>query len=479
MATESVPGGVREGSLPAPPSAIHPELPDSAAPSAPARLWRALGSPVDGASLAALRALFGLLLSVAAVRFLAKGTVRFEYLEPHVFFPVNEWTWLRPLPGVGMYVVWGLLAVLGLTLSVGLCTRLSAALFCVLFSYTHLVDKTNYLNHYYLVTLLTALCVVLPVGQVGSVDAWRRPGPARPWVPAWALWLVRFQVGCVYLFGGIAKLQPDWLLRAMPLRIWLPAVGDMPLLGPLLMRTSTARAMSWAGAVYDLSVPFLLLWARTRPLAYLAVVFFHTVTGMLFNIGMFPLFMVASSLIFLPPAWPRSLLALVRPSGPRPPPALPDPPGRWVLAPWQRALLVGYALVQLLLPLRHWAYPGNVLWTEDGFRFSWMVMLIEKNGDVEFTVVDRQTGRREPVRTRDHLTAYQEKAMAAQPDLLLAFAHHLARFYRERGRDVGVYADAHVSLNGRPPSVFVDPSVDLSQVPESLGPRWWIRPLPR
>jgi hypothetical protein len=400
--------------------------------------------------------------------------VQEHYLTPRVFFPMAELTWLRPLPGRGMYAVWGALVLLGGMISVGLFTRLAAALFCLLFTYAHALDKTHYLNHYYLVSLLTALLAVLPAGNLASLDA-LRAGKVQATVPAWALHLLRFQVGCVYFFGGVAKLKGDWLLRAQPLKIWLPAAQDTPLLGPFLRLPAAPWLMSWTGALYDLSIPFLLLWSRSRPFAYLAVVIFHTATGMLFNIGMFPLFMVGASLIFLPPSWPR-----LTPWPPLPgeqrardltPPPLPGGP--------RGGLIAVYIAVQVLLPLRHWIYPGDVLWTEDGFRFAWNVMLIEKTGSAEFTVVDRATGARAYVRNRDHLTPLQEKAMAAQPDLLLAFAHHLAREHQARGRDVAVYADAFVSLNGRPPARLVPPDLDLTSVREGWGPRSWILPAPR
>ncbi|MCS6899607.1 MAG: HTTM domain-containing protein [Myxococcales bacterium] len=426
---------------------------------------RALQEPVDGASLAAFRMIFGTLLAVAAARFLATGMVQEHYLTPRVFFPMGELTWLRPLPGWGMYGVWGVLVLLGGMIAVGLVTRAAAALFCLLFTYAHAIDKTHYLNHYYLVSLLTALLAILPAGNLWSLDA-LRSGQVQATAPAWTLYLLRFQVGCVYFFGGVAKLKGDWLFRAQPLKIWLPAAQDTPLIGPLLRLPATPWLMSWTGALYDLTIPFLLLWSRSRPFAYLALVIFHTVTGALFNIGMFPLFMVGASLLFLPPSWPRfrlppqtTLLDKPRGGGPR-----------WVL--------VVYVVVQVLLPLRHWIYPGNVLWTEDGFRFAWNVMLIEKTGSAEFTVVDRITGRREYVRNRDYLTPLQEKAMAAQPDLLLAFAHHLAREHRTRGRDVAVYVDAFVSLNGRPPARLVPPDLDLTSIREGWGPRSWILPLP-
>lgn len=424
---------------------------------------------IDGASLAVFRILFGALLCVAAVRFVAKGTVRAHYIEPHVFFPICEWTWLKPLPGGGMYAVWGALALLGFTISIGLFTRVSAAIFCLFFAYAHSIDKTNFLNHYYLVTLLTGLLVILPTDGLWSVDAWRR-GKHCELIPEWALWLLRFQIGCVYFFGGVAKLKSDWLFRAQPLRIWLPSAQDTPLLGPFLRLHETPWIMSWTGAIYDLSVPFLLLMTRTRPFAYLAVVFFHVATGMLFNIGMFPLFMVGASLLFLPPSWPRKLLGSTAPESLE--------KEEKSLPPWGRWLLMIYVSIQILVPLRHWLYPGNVLWTEDGFRYAWNVMLIEKTGSVEFTIVDCKTKKREVIRNRDYLTPWQEKAMAAQPDLLLAFAHHLARARAIQGHPMEVYADAWITLNGRSPARLVAQDLDLSQVEEGWGPRRWILPLP-
>jgi hypothetical protein len=33
---------------------------------------------------------------------------------------------------------------------------------------------------------------------------------------------------------------------------------------------------------------------------------------------------------------------------------------------------------QLLFPFRYLCYPNELFWTEEGFRFSWRVMLMEK-----------------------------------------------------------------------------------------------------
>jgi hypothetical protein len=119
-------------------------------------------------------------------------------------------------------------------------------------------------------------------------------------------------------------------------------------------------------------------------------------------------------------------------------------------------------LVQVALPLRHLVHAGDHRWTERGFRFAWNVMLMEKTGVAELTIRDRATGQERPVRARDHLTPLQVKMMSTQPDLIRQFARHLAGQERSQGRQVAVFGDVLVSLNGGPARRLIDPAVDLA-----------------
>lgn len=450
------------------------------AESAPARprsvrgdRWHALraraDAPVDASSLGVFRVALGTLLVVAVIRHWAKGGIRDAFVVPTHFFSYDGLSFVRPLPGPGMYGVYAALAIASAALAVGLRTRVAAAVACVLFTYAHLCDETNYLNHYYLVSLVLGLAAVLPLGRALSLDVRREGGGA---VPAWVLWLVRFQVALVYFYGGVGKLGTDWLLRAMPLRIWLAANGDFPGLGPLLRMPETAYAMSWAGAVFDLSVGFLLCLRRTRTLAYALVVVFHVMTARLFQIGMFPWVMIALTPVFFDASWPRRWLPARWVDGPRvAPTAMPR---------WGFPLACAWALVHVLLPLRSHLYPGDVLWTEDGYRFSWRVMLIEKAGSADFTATDPTTGATRQVRARDFLTPFQVKMMATQPDMIRKFAHMVADDDVAHGRSrPRITADVTVTLNGRRPARLVDPTVDLAAEPFRLGGTPWVLPSPR
>lgn len=433
-----------------------------------------LRDPIDGASLGVFRAAYGLMMLVSVVRFWAKGWVEELYIQPTLFFPYWGFGWIQPWPGVGMYLHFAVLGLLAALIMLGLWSRPALLLFFFGFTYVELIDRTTYLNHYYLISILALLMVFLPVDRAFSLRRRLRRIQGPETIPRWCLYAVRMQVGLVYVTAGLAKLRADWLFRAEPLHSWLTLHSDMPLFGPLLAQTSVAFAMSWAGAFFDLFVVAFLLYRPTRVYAYLAVVLFHSVTGLLFPIGVFPLVMALSAMIFFEPDWPRRFIGPPRESAT--PAREPSPVG--ALQKLGLGLLAAHFAFQLLFPWRQLLYPGNPCWTEQGFRFAWHVMLIEKSGQADFRVVDKRDGRSWVVYPGERLSAFQHRMMSTQPDMILSFAHYLEDEWNENGHsDVSVYADVWASLNGRPRQRLIDPKVDLSHEREGWAHKDWIVPL--
>jgi vitamin K-dependent gamma-carboxylase len=294
--------------------------------------------------------------------------------------------------------------------------------------------------------------------------------------------VLRFQVGVVYVFAGLAKAQPDWLLHGQPLGIWLAARTETPLFGPLFGLPHMPLIMSWAGFLFDSTIVFWLLLRRTRPYAYALVIVFHALTHVLFHIGIFPFLMMLSAPIFFDADWPRHALARLgraRSSAPRLiQRTVASPTSARLTAPLTLALAL-YMLVQVALPLRAHAYGGNVLWHEQGMRFSFRVMVRSKTGAVTYRVRARGLVNEQRVEPCRYLNALQEREMAGQPDLILQLAHRIAADYRARGHeDVQVRADVFVSLNGRPSQRLIDPDVDLAGVRDGLAPARYILPAP-
>jgi hypothetical protein len=382
----------------------------------------------------------------------------------------------------GMYVHYAVLAALALAIALGFYFRVAIVLFTAGFLYTQLIDVTNYLNHHYLVVLLGILLACLPANAAWSIDARRRPAIARTTVPAWCVWLLRFQVGVVYVFAGLAKAKLDWLGYGQPLNLWLAARTETPILGPLFGQPWFALGMSWAGFVFDTTIVAWLSWRRTRLPAYAAVILFHGLTGYLFNIGMFPLIMTSSALIFFAPSWPRTLLraiggerwavtrAAIGGSGAAIASEGREPPPRRFVGP----LIAVYVIVQIALPLRHHFYSGSVLWNERGMRFAWHVLIREKHGAVTFVAELADRGQLE-IPAHNYLTVRQEREMSGQPDLIVQLARHIADDLRARGyRVTAIRARAVVSLNGRTPIEMMDPAIDLVTAPTDR----WVLPGP-
>ena len=435
--------------------------------------------PVSGASAAAFRIAFGLLGLVAIIRFGAKGWISELYIEPTHYFTYSGFWWVQPWPAWGMYTHFVLLGIASLCVAIGFKYRVSIAAFFLLFTYVELIDKTTYLNHYYWVSLASLLMIFLPLDRYASVDAWRNPSLRSATVPVWVIWALRAQVGVVYVFGGIAKLNPDWLFHAQPLRIWLYNSGDLPLVGTLLGETWVAYTMSIGGVLFDMTIVSWLLWGRSRLIAYVVLCVFHVATWLLFPIGMFPWIMICASLVFFSPGWAQPLIRRFNLSDDAPV----NHKSSQVNHPsWKgritTAALLAFALVQVIVPLRHWAYPGNVRWNEDGYRFSWRVMLTEKTGHLRFRVTDIDTRREWLAYPEDYLTPLQVERIAYQPDMILALAHIIAKDAGDRHTSVEVRADSFVAFNGRPAARFVDPHVDLARIPTGIGPKTWVLPHP-
>lgn len=434
------------------------------------------------APLAVFRILFGILMFVSILRFWYNGWIEKLYLDPTFHFHFYGFEWVQVPSAAYTYALFVVCALSALLVALGYKYRLASIVFFLSFTYIELMDKTTYLNHYYFISVLSFVMIFLPAHRYFSIDAHQNKSLASAQIPRWTIDVVKLLLGVVYFYAGIAKLNTDWLVNAMPLSIWLPTKFDTPLLGSLMHQRWMHYAFSWSGALYDLFIPFLLLWQRTRIWAFAAVVFFHVITRILFPIGMFPYIMIASTLIFFHPSFHNKVLGLlaqllgINKTQFDQAPALQQNSMPW--ASFRLGLITVVVGIQLLFPWRFLLYPGNLFWTEQGFRFSWRVMLIEKTGYAQFKIVNGQTGKRFYVQNEDFLTAFQQKQMATQPDFIIEYAHYLGQHFASQGHEnVEVYVESYVALNGRKHQQFIDPDVNLMTIENNLQHRSYVLPL--
>jgi vitamin K-dependent gamma-carboxylase len=468
------------------------------------KIVNALRQPIPIAPLVLFRIAFGAVMLWEVWRYFEYDRIARYYTQPTFFFHYYGFEWVRPLPEAGMFLLFYALGGLALLILLGAFYRLSMTLFWIAFTYIFLLDQAQYLNHFYLISLISFLMIFVPCHRALSVDAWMRPLLRANVVPNWALWLLRGQMTIVYIYGGIAKINPDWL-RGEPMREWLAARTDFPLIGHLFTQEWLVYLFSYGGLLLDLFIVPLLLWRRTRIPAFLLVTGFHITNSQLFNIGIFPWFSIAITALFLPPEWfvatwlriyaiasrskrlatPHLEVAkdtfVSQPRGLRVPLATFAP----LASRFERLanatitlLLIAFFIVQVLLPLRHFLYPGYVSWTEEGHTLAWHMKLRSKAGELALFAANPTTGIMWHIPLHGVLSQRQYEQMKDNPDMILRLAQYLSEQYRwTEGEGVEIYAWSMMALNGRAPQLLIDPTANLAQQADTLHAADWILPL--
>lgn len=440
------------------------------------RLVDFLYHPASAFTLAYFRMGLGALILCSTLRFIALGWIDMQYVQPQFHFPYFGLEFFSTPTISVLYATFTALIISSICVILGYRFRVMSIIMFLSFTYVELWDISFYLNHYYAVSLFSFMLCFLPAATIASFDVHARRVKQNIFVPYWTHVLLLFQISIIYVYAGIAKINSDWLLQALPLKIWLPAQSSLPLIGPLFSFEYTPYLFSWAGMLFDLFIIIFLIMKKTRLFAFASVIIFHSLTGLLFQIGVFPIVMIFMASLFLDTTYHEKCMSFVFPKQNT---GESDKTYSFSLNPLGYGLIAIYISFQILFPFRYALYPGNHLWTEQGYRFGWRVMLTEKSGTAQFMITDRKSGTTGYVHNSDWLTPHQEKQMSFQPDMILSYAHFLHDVYEQKGvHDPIVTVDCWVTMNGRPSARLIDPSVDLSKIEDDLGHKSWIAQYP-
>ena len=354
-----------------------------------------------------------------------------------------------------MYFYFALMGIFGLLVTVGYKYRFSMVCYALMWSCVYLMQKTSYNNHYYLMMLLCWLMVFLPAHRWFSVDANRNPAIKSASVARWVYLVVILQIWIVYTFASIAKIYPDWLDGSVT-ALFMKGKSDYWLIGDFLQLSWVHHSMAYIGILFDLLIVPLLLWKRTRFVAFCISVFFHLFNSVVFQIGIFPYMSIAFALFFfssetlqrrfLPKKKIYTEGEIKVPSN-----------SSWLLTAFSV-----YFIIQIALPLRHWAFQDDVLWNEEGHRLAWRMMLRSKSGSLTVYTQEVGTGLRNNYDYRSMLTKKQRRSIRNKPDMIWQLAQRIKQKEAEQGKDVAVYVTSRIKVNGGSYFPFIDPEVDLA-----------------
>lgn len=426
--------------------------------------------PIDNAPLIVFRIIFGFLFVCESFGAILTGWVKTNLAETQMTFSHIFVEWLQPLPGNGMYYYFVVMGIVSLFVMLGYRYRLSIVLLTLLWAGVYYMQKTSYNNHYYLMLIISIYMCFMPANRYAALDVKQQRVQESLSMPRLISWIFIFQIAVVYFYGTIAKFYPDWLDGTF-VSLLYSGIDAPETLRNIFTQPWFYLTISYLGIIFDGLVVILLLWKRTRTLAVIASLVFHLFNSITLQIGIFPYFALSFALFFYEPEQVRNLFFKRKPK-------TLDVSTQFQLPQWQWYVLTVFAVVQIALPLRHYLIKGDVLWTDEGHRLSWRMMLRSRSGYTYFDVVEKQTGIRTQYPLNDILTPKQRNRLSS-PDMIWQMAQVIKREYEAKGIEVAVYADSWVSINNREYSRFTDATVDLAAVSWNyFGHNEWVLPKP-
>lgn len=415
-----------------------------------------LFQPIDNAPLIIFRIFLGFLLAAETFGAILTGWVKNNFIDPKFTFSHIGMEWLQPLPGYGMYFYFATMGILGILIMIGWKYRWTLSAFTVLWTISYLMQKTSYNNHYYMLILVCLIMIFLPANKYASIDAKKKPEIKNLSMPKWCSWVMILQIAIVYFFATVSKFYPDWLDGTFTKNL-LANKSPYPFIQEIFNQKWFYLFIAYSGIAFDMLIVPMLLWKRTRTIAFIASLVFHLFNAVTLQIGIFPFFALSFAVFFYPPEKIRQLFFKKKPEL-----DLEKEPfyeNKSVLL----YFFLPYFIIQIILPVRHWFIKGDVLWTEEGHRLSWRMMLRSRSGYTNFRIYDKKTNQRIFYDFHDELTPKQLNMISEKPDAIWQLAQRIKKEYAKKGIDVSIFADSNVSINRKPYLKLINSDVDLAQ----------------
>lgn len=425
---------------------------------------------IDNSALIVFRIIFGLLCFLESVGAIFTGWIKSTLVDPDFTFSFIGFEWIQPLPDNGMYYYYAIMGVFGLFIMLGYKYRLSMISFTLMWTATYLMQKSSYNNHYYLLILISSIMLFLPANTYASIDSKQHPEIKSFSMPQWCRWVIILQLFIVYTYASLAKFYLGWLDTTF-IEILMKGKQDYIIVGNLLQQKWLHYILVYGGILFDGLIVPLLLFKPTRKYAFIFSVFFHLFNSFVFQIGIFPYLSLAFALFFFEPKTIQKIFLKKKPFY----------NSEEVIIPKLKTplliILSIYFIIQISLPLRHHFIEDDVLWTEEGHRMSWRMMLRSKSSIATYRIENKDTGKIFYINLKDYLTAKQIRAASTKPDVIWQFSQRLKQQFKDEGHDVSVYVNCKVSVNGRPYKTLINPEIDIANVDwNALKHSNWILP---
>jgi vitamin K-dependent gamma-carboxylase len=444
-----------------------------------------LHQPVDAIQLLLFRMVFGLVIMLQVFSFVKVPFIRGFFELPKINIQYEFFEWLHPLPSPYMKIFFPLFFICGLLIMLGYAVRWSAIVLTISFTYFLLLDKSYFNNHFYVISLLSFWFIFYEVkaaNQSTGVYSCKQ----------WMIDVFKYHIVFIYFFGGIVKINSDWLLHQQPTRVLMEALYKSS--GNSFYQSDfILYVVNYGGLVFDLLIGFLLLSKRYRTPAIIATLVFNVSNHFMFSnesqmdIGIFPILMIGANLLFIDADTLNKWMAFLKPSkkeDKKQPKKKLSAEAAEQIQPSANSnglvyALIVYFVIHLLVPFRHYLFKGHVDWTGQAQHFAWRMKIKSKYNQTRIYAIDSKTGEKKEINPIGYLNAMQWKTCCENPTSMHQFVIKLKPLLVKAGyNDPKIVLDWKMSLNGRPLTTVIQPDVDLASVPyvplKSLS---WIEPV--
>lgn len=414
---------------------------------------RFLFRPVPSQQLGIFRIFFGLCIVYEIIYYYKIDILNRGLRAPALLFPYEGLEWITLLPGKTMEAIQVLLLLSSVCILLGVVYRIAIVTFFAGFSYIFFIDKSLYNNHLYLFVLLSFLLIFSNADSAYSVNKRKKLNT----VPYWQIFIIKIQMFIVYFYGGLVKLNYDWLVNRQPVK-------------SIINYSATKSdfleySLVYGGVLFDLCIGFLLWNKRTRLFGVIGVVIFNLTNATIFNdIGVFPFFMILATIVFFEPETVRSFTAGMNPGQKKNKDQ--EQPAIEIRTQVKTMLIITYILFQFLFPFRYILFPGNVDWYGVGQRFSWRMKIQNRQiQEMNFIIMDKSNNRQFDADPSKFITQAQILSLSQDPKMIYQFAKFLDKESAKSGIvNKSIHANIKVAFNGRMPQYIVDPKTNLIKI---------------
>lgn len=437
-----------------------------------------LFTPVDSSILGYFRIVFGI---VMFVEFFTLEDYFVEHLATQKFFFTYDWfDWVRILKPDQLKILFKILQVTALLFILGVFYRINAIVIFLGWTYLFLTDRGHYNNHYYFYSIILLFFVLVDANRWAVF----KNTQSQKSVPYWHLFIFRAQIFVVYFFGGIAKLDQDWLL-GHPMANVIPwQLEKFPeIISKPLSSYEGAIVFSYAGLIFDLLIGFMLFSRKWRYWALLPIIVFHIMNHFLWTIGTFPWAMLFCSFLFFDPAWPRRFWEKISSKISM---RVAIPVEQQTVNYKTKYVIVIFIIIhfsiQLFLPLRHWLYKGDVAWTGEGHLFAWRMMLTNSDDAIRMKVTIPKDNVSFYVDFYAYMHRQQLNKITKTPSSILKFVHFIKNEIKSSSGvdEMDIHLEIYKSINYRPARLLNDTTLNYANVhPQIITRSEWILPYER